>query len=245
MHATKIRPDPDKFKALPKSIACASCHDDETGAFYIFTEAARKDDWLFGSMPPEDIPLDLPVGLEPLNVLYEALPKVFDRSFERRFVNLNLLLSQIDGNTVCSLLSDDDSLDFACISTCGRLDRLRFEAGDLEILYSDGGVVIQPLRYRYYDEGEEFEDTDVELTDLGYLNDSARNICVLPRNKDHCNLMRLIVSEELAMFLSVPKSPLDLGSFDIVDLLHRIGPLIEAFPKRQNPERKPWWKVWR
>jgi hypothetical protein len=224
MHATKVQPDPDKFKALPKSIACAFCRDDETDAFYIFTfNADGKDRLMFDWFPPRDIPDDLPVAPESLNVVYEALRKVeLDHSFYRWFVNLNILLSQIHGNSVCSIIADDDLVDFACISTCGRLDRLRFEAGDLEILYAGGGVEIQPLRYRYFDEGEEFEDTDAELTDLGYLNDPARNIRVLPRNKDHSDLMYLIVSAELAMFLSAPKPPPDQENMDLEELHQRL-----------------------
>jgi hypothetical protein len=255
MHATKVQPDPQKFKALPKSIDYAFCRDDETDAFYIFTfNSGGKYRLMFDRFPPRDIPDDLPVATDSLNVVYEALRKAgLHHSFYCWFVNLNTLLSQAQGNSVCSIVSDDEGVDFACISTCGRLDRLRFGARDLEILYAGGGVEIQPLRYRYYDEGEEFEDTDVELTDLGYLNDPARNIRVLPRNKDHSDLMYLIVSEELEMFLSAPKPPPDLENMDLEELharlfdrlYDRLYKRIQTSLESRNPERKPWWKFWK
>src|SRR5687768_15342725 len=129
LHATKVRPDPNKFKALPKKLDCAFYSDDETGAFYIDTfVAGKKKEWPSAwTIYTKDIPLDLPVALEPLNVVYGALSKKgfsHDYSFERGFINLNLLLSQIHGHSVCSICGDDDTLDLACISTCGRLDRL-------------------------------------------------------------------------------------------------------------------------
>jgi hypothetical protein len=42
--------------------------------------------------------------------------------------------------------SDDDGLDFACVSDNGVLQRLRCECGDLKSLYQNGRVTIQPLQ---------------------------------------------------------------------------------------------------
>jgi len=134
-HITKTAPDTAQLSAaLPSSIAWSLHQGDGASAFYIDTfKAGRKQDWPFTSMPPtKDFPLELGPDLLPLEAIYRTLEEAqLANSFERGFLNLNLALSKALQVSVCSLCSDDDSLDFVCQSECGRLQRLHCECGEL------------------------------------------------------------------------------------------------------------------
>ena len=66
--------------------------------------------------------------------------------FARKYINLNLLFSRATDMSVLSFASDDDDgLDLACLSFAGQLHRLRFKADALEIIWTEGHGVIQPL----------------------------------------------------------------------------------------------------
>jgi hypothetical protein len=97
--------------------------------------------------------------------------------------------------------------DFACVSDNGVLQRLRCECGNLEIVYQNGRVTIQPLQL-------EIEDDEGDLTDFRQLHDPEAGIAVMERNKEQSTLLHFVAGSELAIFLDIPTAPLGLGSFD-------------------------------
>jgi hypothetical protein len=88
------------------------------------------------------------------------------------------------------------------------LQRLRCECGDLEIVYQNGRVTIQPLQL-------EFDDAD--LTDFRQLHDPEAGVAVMEWNKEQSILLHFVAGSELATFLDIPTAPLGLGSFDGIE----------------------------
>ena len=87
------------------------------------------------------------------------------------------------------------------------LQRLRCECGDLEIVYQNGRVTIQPLRL-------EIEDDEGDLTGFRRLHDPEAGVAVMERNKEQSTLIHFVAGSELAAFLEIPTAPLGLGTFD-------------------------------
>jgi hypothetical protein len=81
------------------------------------------------------------------------------------------------------------------------------ECGDLEIVYQNGKLTIQPLQL-------EIEDDEGDLTDFRRLHDPEAGVAMMERNKDHSTLLHFVASSELAAFLEIPTAPLGLGTFD-------------------------------
>jgi len=237
-HVVKSAPATERLSALPPGIAWSVHQEDSTGAFYIDTyKAGRTQSWPFTSMPPtKDIPLELPQGLEPLEAIYRALEKAqLANSFKRGFLNLNLVLSQALQAPVCSFCSDDDGVDFVCQSDRGRLQRVHCECGDLDIIYNDGQVTVQPLLME-----------DGEATDTSDIHHPQNGVVVLDRNVEQSPLLHLVASKEVSAFLGIQQPPLGLGSFDGMQAPpRRIAS--SATPATSTPApslKKPWWKVW-
>jgi hypothetical protein len=99
----------------------------------------------FCSIPAiQDLPLNFEPPLAGLNDLYEALKKKNRANgFRRAFVNLNVMITRFLGAEVLSLLSDDQGIDLACVSSNGALRRLRFRAGGIEVKWVDGSGTTQ------------------------------------------------------------------------------------------------------
>jgi hypothetical protein len=209
-HVTRTAPDLARLKMLPPGLAWAVYRDQDVPAWYLDTfKVDRKQQWPFTSTPlTSDFPLDLPDGLGALTRVYAALQSArLANGFKRGFLNANLFISKILQRPVCSFYCDDDDLDFACVSDNGVLQRLRCECGDLEIVYRNGRVTIQPLQL-------EIEDDEGDLTDFRQLHDPEAGIAVVERNKEQSTLLHFVAGSELATFLDIPTAPLGLGSFD-------------------------------
>jgi hypothetical protein len=212
-HVTRTAPDVARLKMLPPGLAWAVYRDQDMPAWYLDTfKADRKQQWPFASPTlTSDFPLDLPDDLGALTRLYAALQSArLANGFKRGFLNANLFISKILQRPVCSFCSDDDGLDFACVSDNGVLQRLRCECGDLEIVYQNGRVTIQPLQL-------EIEDDEGDLTDFRQLHDPEAGIAVMERNKEQSTLLHFVAGSELATFLDMPTAPLGLGSFDGIE----------------------------
>ncbi len=207
-HVTRTAPDVARLKMLPPGLAWAVYRDEDVPAWYLDTfKADRKKKWTFASPTlTRDFPLDLPDDLQSLTRVYAALQSArLANGFKRGFINANLFISKILQRPVCSFYSDDDGLDFACVSDNGVLQRLRCECGDLEIVYQNGRVTIQPFQ-------PEVDETN--LTDLSQLHDPEAGVAVMERNKEQSTLLHFVAGSELAAFLDIPTAPLGLGNFD-------------------------------
>jgi hypothetical protein len=209
-HVTRTAPDVARLKMLPPGLAWAVYRDQDVPAWYLDTfKAGLKQQWPFTSTPlTRDFPLDLPDDLRALTRVHAALQSArLSNGFKRVFLNANLFISKILQRPVCSFYCDDDSLDFACVSDNGVLQRLRCECGDLEIVYQNGRVTIQPLQ-------PEVDDDEGDLTDFRQLHDPEAGVAVMERNKEQSTLLHFVAGSELAAFLDIPTAPLGLGSFD-------------------------------
>jgi hypothetical protein len=165
-------------------------------AWYLDTfKAGLKQQWPFTSTPlTRDFPLDLPDDLRALTRVHAALQSArLSNGFKRVFLNANLFISKILQRPVCSFYCDDDSLDFACVSDNGVLQRLRCGCGDLEIVYQNGGVTIQPLQ-------PEVDDDEGGLTNFRQLHDPEAGVAVMERNKEQSTLLHFVAGSELAAF---------------------------------------------
>jgi hypothetical protein len=211
--------------------------NDDASVWYMDTyKAERKQEWPFTSMAPiKDFPLELPDELVALTRVYATLKN--KNNFKRGFVNINLFISKTLQQQVCSFCSDDDGLDFVCISQNGVLQRLRCECDDIEITYENRSVTIQPLQP---------EVDDNNLTDLSQLHDPDAGISVMERNKAQSPHLHPLASLELTAFLGTTTAPLGLGSFDGLatapfKVASSKSSAIDALP---STNVKPWWKFW-
>ena len=240
-HIMKNMPDLARLSELPTSMDWSLHQDDGVGAFYLDTfKAGRKQDWPFTSMPPtKEIPLDFAPDLEPLAAIYRVLEKSqLAHSFPRGFLNLGLAISKALLQPVCSFCSDDDGLDFAFISDSGRLLRLHCECNDLDIVYEDGEMTVQPLLL----EDDEF------ITDVSLFCDLPNNIHVQDRNVEHSPRLHRVASLEATRFLGLQEAPLGLGSFDGMEStpgkIASSSNMQTEEPKTAPKAKRPWWKVW-
>lgn len=166
----------------------------------------------------KDISLEMPPGLEALNSLNNALTKLglangFSRGYTSFSLNLNKLLSM----PILSIVSDDDSIDFACIVANGKLMRINCRCEDLQIRYSGGQLRIQPLV------PESAEDEDC-LTDLELLKSLLPDVPIEERTTPWNAELHALASEEWKLFTGgVDQEMLGLGTFD--------------------PEYEPHWEV--
>ena len=144
-HVVRSAPAAESFDVLPASMDWAAYHEPATGAILIDVFGSSVDrSSPFARLPRSpDIAQDLPDTL----ALYEALlAQRRAGPFRRKYINLNLLFSRATDMSVLSFASDDDDgLDLACLSFAGQLHRLRFKADALEIIWTEGHGVTQPL----------------------------------------------------------------------------------------------------
>jgi hypothetical protein len=188
------------------------------------------------STPPiKDVPLELPQELAALSRIYKVLKDAqLADYFKRAFLNVNLALSKSLQLHVCSFCTDDDGLDFVCVSSNGELQRLRCVCGDLDITYELGTVMIQPLLI-----------DGVEGTDASGLHDPENGIHVLSRNITPSSLLHAVASAETTRFLQAESPPLGLGSFDGLDVAPvKIAGSKIASLKPEVVAQKTWWRRW-
>jgi hypothetical protein len=239
-HVIKSEPDLARLEALPKGIAWAAYRESDASAWYLDTfEAGRNHEWPFTSLPVyKELPRDLPDSLGPLSRVHAALKaaKLAD-GFVGTFLNLNLLLSRTLQLPVLSFCSDDEGVDFACLSEGGVLRRLRCNCYDIVVTFSEGKVAIQPLQ---------LDDDDVEQTDLSALHDPVNGISVMERKQYPPRRLHQVACEEAMAFLGTAEPPLGIGSFDGI---RGVPPKIAASAQFSAspppvPGAKPGWKVW-
>ncbi|NVZ50121.1 hypothetical protein HX792_07235 [Pseudomonas sp. B6002] len=236
-HAMNVMPALEPLSTLPKSIGWSLHRDENTTSFYLDTfKAGAERKWPFTSMPPiKDVPLELPEQLAALSRVYTVLESArLANTFKRAFLNLNLALSKSLQLDICSVCTDDDGLDFVCISSKGELQRLRCVCGDLEITYEPGTVTVQPLLL----EG-------VEGCDVSSLHDPENGIQVLRRDRAPSSLLHGVASAEIMGFLKTESPPLGLGCLDGME----VTPMKIASSERASlaPEvivQKAWWRWW-
>lgn len=137
--------------------------------------------------------------------LYQTLksswPYAHD-SFDIQLISLNILLSTTLNTQVLSLVSDDDTYDLSVISKQGSIERLRFKAEDIEVLYENDVINIYPLVT--YDNGP--------IIDLSIFQCTPFTVHHRIR-QDECRLHN-IAKSELASFLNDHTNILGLGTFD-------------------------------
>lgn len=107
--------------------------------------SSKAEAFPFCSIPAvKDLPLHFEAPLTELNALYEELRKKNRAdNFKRAFVNFNLRVSRLVETEVLSVLSDDEGLDLSCLSINGNLQKLRFRAGGVEVIWAEGQSTTQ------------------------------------------------------------------------------------------------------
>jgi hypothetical protein len=206
-HVVSTAPAAESFDVLPASMAWAAYHEPATGAVLIDVFGSRAvSSPPFARLPRSpDIAQELLDALATLNRLYEALLAQRRASpFRRKYVNLNLLLSRATGMPVLSFASDDDGLDLACLSCAGQLHRLRFGADVLEIIWTEGHGLIQPLTR---DDDHSASDADLQI--LKSLSEFK-----ILASEEQCSALHRIALEECKAFLQAETSILGLGTWD-------------------------------
>jgi hypothetical protein len=206
-HVVRTVPTAELLDLLPAFMSWAAYREPATGAVLIDVFGANTNpQHPFSRLPRfPDIAQELPDTLAPLNRLYETLLAQRRASdFRRKYINLNLLLSRAIGMPVLSFASDDDGLDLACLSVAGQLHRLRFETDALDITWTDGRGVIQPLL---------FDDDDVTPeADLLALKSLSEFRLLVPQ--EQIATAHRIALEECRAFLRTAASILGLGTGD-------------------------------
>jgi hypothetical protein len=209
-HIVRLPPAADALDRLPAPLNWAAYREPATGAMLI--DVFRSDAeprHPFTRLPRlPDLAEALPGALTPLNELYHVLLRQRRASpFRRRYINLNLLLSRTVDMPVLSFASDDDGLDLACVSVGGQLHRLRFKTDRLEILWTEGRGVIQPLEFD--------DDVVVSEADLRLLESPSDFKVMAPQQAS--SALRRIACDECKTFLRTDTSILGLGSSDGYD----------------------------
>ena len=206
-HVVRTAPAAESFELLPASMSWAAYREPATGAVLIdIFSLQAKPSTPFSRLPRSvDIAQDLPDSLAPLNRLYETLLAQRRASpFRRKYINLNLLLSRATGMPVFSFVSDDDGLDLACLSSAGQLHRLRFKTDALEITWTDGHGVIQPLVF----------DDDCVTPEADLLALKSLSEFKLLALEEQSSTLHRIALEESRAFLRTETSILGLGTWD-------------------------------
>ncbi|QXI26168.1 hypothetical protein [Pseudomonas vanderleydeniana] len=236
-HVMKVMPDLESLGALPMSLGWSLHHDESASSFYLDTfKAGAEQKWPFTSMPPsKDFPLELPPELDVLSRVYKLLVDAqLANPFKRAFLNMSLALSKSLQLHICSFCTDDNGLDFVCISSNGELKKLHCICGDLDISYELGEITIQPLLL-----------DGTEGTEASSLHDPENGIRVLDRNVAPSPSLHSVASAETTRFLQVEIPPLGLGSFDGMDVvpIKIAGSEIASLTPRV-PVKKEWWRLW-
>lgn len=219
-HIVKSKPEVGKLTSLPQSIGYRWYKNKSFDLYAMDTfSPARSAEYPFQSrLPTKDVSLEMPPGLEVLTALHNALTKLqLANGFSRGYISFSLNLSKLLSTPILSIVSDDDSTDFACTAANGTLTRINCRCEDLQIGYSDGQLRIQPL----VPESDEDEDC---LTDLEMLKSLLPDVPIEERTTLWNAELHALASEEWKLFTGgVDQEMLGLGTFD--------------------PEYEPHWEV--
>ncbi|MEM6820162.1 MAG: hypothetical protein AAF578_15390 [Pseudomonadota bacterium] len=143
-HPTKI----EALHKLPESLPWVLYRSNRTDESFLDVLNFRKLDqstYPLSSIPAiQDLPLEFEPPLLELNELYERLRKK-NRvgGFRRAIVNLNILLQELVGGEVLTLVSDDEGIDLVSISQTDGLARLCFRAGAVEVQWVGTGDIVE------------------------------------------------------------------------------------------------------
>jgi hypothetical protein len=90
-----------------------------------------------------DIPLELPESLSTLTETYKRLLKErVANGLKRSYINLSSLLSNVLQQRVLTLCSNDDGLDFSCLTESGLLISLVALCGKYIVRFEQGAQVL-------------------------------------------------------------------------------------------------------
>lgn len=245
-HILSEEPQQGILDTLPDSIGWRLYRDGEFGVLCLDTfSAIRKIPFPFSSMPTKrDVPPEIPADLKVISTACRAFESLSGAdSLDKVMLTLNLRISNLLHQRVCTFCSDDDGLDFACISTSGILDRLVCGCEDLEFVYANGTGTIQPLT-------TEIDEDVPYLTDLEELSAITPGIAIMDRNKEDSNGLHSLVSSEVTAFIGKNCLPLGIGTWDLLAvapiLIASSSAVQKPAKKSQSPHSKqrPWWKLW-
>jgi hypothetical protein len=177
MHLTKQQPEAEAIRrVLPSSIGFRIYRHSTLNVFAIDTFA--------GTVPPRypftnqtsaaDLSLELGPHLHSLAVTYEKLRRSGGANcIKKAYINLAETLSEVIGQPVLSICSDDDELDFACLAAGGTASIIialcdetvvRYVNGNTEIITADEEIRL----HRYAIEAfEDFTGFNAEIIGLG------------------------------------------------------------------------------
>ena len=245
-HLLESEPGKDSLRSLPDSIGWRVYKDPDTEVLCLDTFPSRDTDpWPLSQLPPTtELQLEMPSELLVLEEAYAALKSIgLANSFKRAQINLSLLISSFLKQRVCTFSADDDELDFACISDCGKLDLLKCTCGDLEFRYSSEEIVFEPLVVE--------EDPEVH-SDLEKLRESLTSIELLSRSNAYNSQLHNQALGVIATYCGKPCSPFGIGTFDMMDpepILVMPKPKTPTDPPSQARDKvarhKSWWQFWK
>jgi hypothetical protein len=235
----------EKLNALPNSVGWRLFRDAEFGVPCLDTfSSIREIPAPFSSRPTKrDFPPVIPADLKIISTACRAFESLNGAgSLDKVMLVLNLKISNLLHQRICTFCSDDDGLDFACISTNGILERLVCGCEDLEFVYANGTGTIQSLT-------TEIDEDVPYLTDLGELAAITPGITILERNKDDPTRLHGLVSTEVMAFIGKDCLPLGIGTWDLLAVPPTLIasnlplPAPEKIPEPLSSKR-PWWKFW-
>lgn len=180
MHLIKQRPEVDAIRAvLPSSIGFRVYRHGSLALFAIDTFGKDKPpQYPFTSATPAaDLPLELGPHLRSLTAAYEYARRAGGANcIKRSFINLAEALSEALGQTVLSICSDDDELDFACLASGGVASVVTALCDETIVRYVNGTTQIAPagdelsLHQHAIEAFEEFTGASAETIGLGSLD---------------------------------------------------------------------------
>ncbi len=244
-HILSAEPEQETLNALPDSVGWRLFRDAEFGVPCLDTfSSIRKIHFPFSSRPSKrDVPPEIPADLKVISTACRAFASLGGvDSLDKVMLTLNLRISNLLHQRVCTFCSDDDGLDFACISTNGILERLVCRCEDLEFVYANGTGTIQPLT-------TEIDDDVQYLTDLGELAAITPGITILKRNKEDPTRLHSLVSTEVMAFIGKGCLPLGIGTFDLLAvpptlIASNLPPPAPVRSPESLSSKGPWWKLW-
>ena len=199
--------DWSRLAALPESLTWSVRRHE--GFFGINVERTWRavPDEPYGAMRLKDVPTELPEAFGELRAIQAFLAVDGGESaFPAAAFNLGLQLSQLLDAEILTVWTDDELFDFALISEAGAPTRLRLNAGDVEVTWTEERCVVVPLEY----EGEEDGPPSIEVGALRERIPRLQLEAVLTVEP----LLHRVAAKEARAFVGSETPPLGLGSFD-------------------------------
>ncbi|MBO6935199.1 MAG: hypothetical protein JJ863_09485 [Deltaproteobacteria bacterium] len=204
-HLVLVDADWERLAALPGSLTWTVRR--HAGFFGIDVQRAWKaSSEPYGAMRLKDLAEEVPSSFAELAALRSFLAEHDEEgAFPVAPFDLGVQLSHILGVEALTLWADDDSYDFASVSTNGAPTRLRVGGYGLEATWMPGKCTVVPL---------EQEDGEAPPTiELEGLRAQVPNARVAPVASVEPGLHR-VAREEALRFVGGNVAPLGLGSFD-------------------------------